>query len=64
MITKTVTILDFDSVAGFTAYFYSPEDGESEISSSYELNMLESTWNELGNPKRITITIEPGDNLN
>lgn len=64
MITKTKTVLDFDCISGFTVYFYSPEDGESEINSNYEVNMLESTWKELGSPKRITVTIEPGDLLN
>lgn len=62
--TKTQTVLDFDCISGFTAFFYTPEDGESEISRSYELNMLESTWKELGSPKRITVTIESGDLLN
>jgi hypothetical protein len=64
MIAKTVTVLDYQYTHFESALFESPLDGESEKNSFYHLFMLKKTYNELGCPQKITVTIEPGDELN
>lgn len=60
--TKTTSVLEIDLATRIqhqgAVPFVHPEE------RSHELLLDREVWNDLGNPFKITITIEPGDTLN
>lgn len=54
---KTRSVLHFRSQIGQTVRFGRPDDERGTILSALD-------WRDLGEPKEITVTIEPGDRLN
>lgn len=60
---RTRQILDYGMEAGGVVHFHTEPPEEGEYYRSYML-MDTDDWRDMGEPDKITITIEPGDLLN
>lgn len=60
-VTKARTVLDFLIAEGGEATFVADEPSETHIRRQ---EIPRKMWNDLGNPDKITVTVEAGDMLN
>lgn len=63
ILTATTRVLEFQSVGDVEgATYVGRDDDEGFITTSVEVDV--DTWDDLGRPAHITVTIKPGDTLN
>lgn len=62
ILTKTTSVLNLHAGSRHRTSFASVDDDTGAIDR--EVWMSGRTWEELGGPEQITVTIKPGDRLN
>lgn len=61
-ISKLVTVMDYFSTTYNTVNFITADEDTQQIQR--QVLMTVQTWEKLGSPEQITVTIVPGDKLN
>lgn len=60
--TKTTCVMDLEDPDSGKGFYVMREDDNGNVVRIVKL--LDDTWDDLGRPAQITVTIEPGDRMN